>query len=88
MDPALQAFLAFVGGMFISAAGFGWWSAAKYFGLKIEMREEIRATRHQLTGSIGQERVWREENDAKLEVRIRGLEEYRARRNGDHGGNR
>lgn len=82
MDHSLQALLSFLGGMFLSAAGFGWWSAAKYFGLKLEMQDWIRETRHQLIGSIGQERVWREEEDEKLEIRIRGLEK------GGGGGNR
>lgn len=93
MDPGLQALLSFIGGALLSAAGFGWWSAAKYYGLKIEFQKEISETRnrfdigisetrHRFAGTLAQMRVWAEEENDLLAARIKELELDRARKNG------
>lgn len=82
----MTTLLSFVGGMFLSAAGFGWWSAAKYYGLKIEFHKEVAEVRHRFAGTLEQMRVWSEEEHDVLAARIKELELYRARRNGDQNG--
>lgn len=95
----MVTFLSFVGGMFLSAAGFGWWSATKYYGLKIEFQKEITETRrrvdieisetrHRFAGTLDQMKAWSEDEHDLLAARIKELELYRARRNGDQDGRR